>query len=116
MKRALVVDDEVDICMLLMKHLETVGFETQYALTAKEARLKLLSSPYEIMFIDLNLADGSGFDIINFRNKLNLKTKIIVISAYDSAASKAIDTGANFFVTKPFAIKKINEALGTLDL
>jgi len=44
-----------------------------------------------------------------------LKTKIIVISAYDSEASKAIDAGAHIFLAKPFAIKRINEALGTLN-
>jgi DNA-binding response OmpR family regulator len=115
MNRALVVDDEIDICMMVAKHLQNLGFETQYALTVKEARLKLLSYPYDIMFMDLNLTDGSGFDIIHYKNKLNLKTKIVVISAYDSEANKAIDAGANIFLPKPFAIKRINEALGTLD-
>jgi len=55
MNRALVVDDELDICMMVAKHLQNLGFETQYALTVKEARLKLLSFPYDIMFMDLSL-------------------------------------------------------------
>ena len=115
MNRALVVDDEIDICMMVAKHLQTLGFETQYALTVKEACLKLLSHPYDIMFMDLNLTDGSGFDILHYKNKLNLKTKIVVISAYDSEENKAINAGANIFLAKPFAIKRINEALGTLN-
>ena len=116
MSKALVVDDEIEICMMVAKHLQNLGFETQYALTVKEARLKLLSSPYEVMFMDLNLTDGSGFDLIYYKSQLNLKTKIIVISAYDSEASKAVDAGANLFLAKPFAIKRINEALDTLNL
>lgn len=116
MSRALVVDDEIEICMMLTRHLQNLGFETQYALTVKEARLKLLSSAYDVMFMDLNLTDGSGFDIIHYKNQMNLKTKIAVISAYDSEASKVLDAGADLFLPKPFAIKKINEALDTLKL
>ncbi len=115
MSRALVVDDELDICLMITRHLQNLHFETQYALTVKEARLKLLSSSYDIMFLDLNLTDGSGFDVMQYRNKLNLNAKIIVISAYDSEAPKAIRAGANLFLSKPFAIKRINEALETLD-
>ena len=116
MSRALVVDDEIEICMMLTRHLQNLGFETQYALTVKEARLKLLSSAYDVMFMDLNLTDGSGFDIIRYKNQMNLKTKVAVISAYDSEASKVLDAGADLFLPKPFAIKKINEALDTLKL
>lgn len=115
MSRALVVDDELDICLMITKHLQNLHFETHYALTVKEAHLKLINSTYDIMFIDLNLTDGSGFDVIQYRNKLNLKTKIVVISAYDSEANKAIEAGANLFLAKPFAVKRINETLKTLN-
>lgn len=114
--KALVVDDELEICMMVAKHLQNLGFETQYALTVKEARLKLMSAPYEVMFMDLNLPDGSGFDLLNHKSQLNLKTKIVVISAYDSESSKAVNAGADIFLAKPFALKRINEVLDTLNL
>jgi CheY-like chemotaxis protein len=114
--RALIVDDEIEICMMVAKHLQNLGFETQYALTVKEAKLKLLGSSYDIMFMDLNLTDGSGFDIIHHRNHMKLKTKIVVISAYDSESSKTTEAGADLFLPKPFAIRRINEALDTLNL
>ena len=116
MSKALVVDDELEICLMVCKHLQNLGFQTQYALTVKEARLKLLSSSYDIMFIDLNLTDGSGFDIIQYCNQMNLKNKIVVISAYDSEGSKAVSAGANLFLPKPFALKRINESLDSLKL
>ena len=115
MSKALVVDDELDICLMITKHLQSLQFETHYALTVKEARLKLLSSSYDIMFLDLNLTDGSGFDVMQYRNKLNLNAKIIVISAYDSEANKAKQAGADYFLAKPFAIKSINATLEALN-
>jgi DNA-binding NtrC family response regulator len=115
MSKVLVVDDELDICLMITKHLRDLQFETQYAQTVKEAYGKLLSSSYDVMFIDLNLTDGSGFDVIEQKNKLNPDAKIIVISAYDSEAPKALQAGANYFIAKPFAIKRINETLRALN-
>jgi len=116
MSKALVVDDEIDICLMITKHLQNLNFETQYVLTVKEAYLKLLSSQYDVIFLDLNLTDGSGFDVIHYKNKLNSHAKIVVISAYDSDSNKALQAGANFFLAKPFAIKSLNETLDALNL
>jgi DNA-binding response OmpR family regulator len=115
MSRALIIDDEIDICLMISRHLQHLKFETQYALTVKEARLKLLSSTYDIVFLDLNLTDGSGFDVIHYKNKLNLDAKIVVISAYDSESNKALQAGASLFLAKPFALRSINESLKALD-
>lgn len=114
--KALIVDDELEICMMVAKYLQNLGFDTQYTLTVKEARAKLISSSFDVMFIDLNLTDGSGFELIQYKDQLNLKTKIIVISAYDSEASKALDAGASLFLPKPFATKRVKEALESLNL
>jgi DNA-binding NtrC family response regulator len=115
MGRALVIDDELDICLMMSRHLQNLKFETQYSLTVKDACLKVDITPYELMFIDLNLTDGSGFDVINYVHKLNLTSKMIVISAYDSEENKAIEMGASLFISKPFTIKTINEALRKLN-
>jgi len=115
MRRALVVDDEMDICLMVTKYLQNVHFEADYALSVKEAFVQIKRQEYELMFIDLNLTDGSGFDVINYIYQLNLKSKVIVISAYDSEAEKAQKKGANLFIAKPFTIKILNEALSQLN-
>ncbi len=115
MGRALVIDDELDICLMMNRHLQNLNFDSQYALTVKDARAKVSSSVFELMFIDLNLTDGSGFDVIKYVRELNLTSKMIVISAHDSEATKALEMGANIFISKPFTIKTINEALKKLN-
>ena len=117
MSKVLVVDDEVDICLMVTKHLRNLQFETQYALTVKDAcsKVNITGSGYALMFVDLNLTDGSGFDVINYIKALKLSSKIIVISAYDTEANRAIEMGASLFITKPFTIKIINEALKKLN-
>ena len=60
MGNVLVVDDEKDICMLLMAQLQKLGFQVTYCLTIREANIKLSTTSFDLMFIDLNLPDGSG--------------------------------------------------------
>ncbi|HEY8934470.1 MAG TPA: response regulator [Cyclobacteriaceae bacterium] len=116
MTKALVIDDELDICLMITKHLRKMQFDVDYALTVKEARQKVRGSPYALMLIDLNLTDGTGIEVIDYINELNLDSKIIVISAYDSEASKVLKRGASFFIPKPFTFKKVDEALKSLNL
>lgn len=116
MRRALVVDDELDICMILTRHLRTRQFETHFALTVKDAFLKIDNIMFDLIFLDLNLTDGSGYEVIQYTNQLKLNPYIVVISAHESEASKAIATGATLFIKKPFTIKDIDEALKTLYL
>lgn len=115
MDRSLVVDDELDICLLVTKHLQNLHFETDYALTVKDARSKVRTSLYKYVFLDLNLTDGSGLDLIRYIRELNLITKIIVISALDNESERALAMGADLFVNKPFSKKTINDALMTLN-
>ena len=114
MGRVLVVDDEVDICTLLKLHLEKGGQEVSYCLTIKDALKNLSANSYDMIFVDLNLTDGSGYDLISSIGDANSKAAIIVISAYDSEKQKALQAGATLFVPKPFTNKSINEALKRL--
>jgi DNA-binding response OmpR family regulator len=116
MAKILIVDDELDICLILTKHFKNLLFETHYATTVKQARLNIQLHTYYLMFIDLNLLEGSGYDIIKYVHEVQVKTKIIVISAHDSEATRAIENGADLFIAKPFTIQIINEALKTVNI
>jgi CheY-like chemotaxis protein len=114
MGKVLVVDDEVDICTLLKRQLEKGGEQVSYCLTIKDALKDLSVNNYDMIFVDLNLTDGSGYDLISSLNEINRNAAIIVISAYDSEKQKALQAGATLFVPKPFTNKSINEALQRL--
>lgn len=111
MGKVLVVDDEIDICILLGRQLEKLGLDVSYCLTIKEAVERLSHETYDLIFIDLNITDGSGYDLISSLSGLNRDALVIVISAYDSEREKAMQAGANWFVPKPFSKRSIKEAL-----
>lgn len=114
MGKVLVVDDEIDICTLLKRHLEKGGQEVSYCLTIREALEALSENSYDMIFVDLNLTDGSGYDLISSLGDANRNASVIVISAYDSERQKALQAGASLFVPKPFTNKSISEALQRL--
>ncbi len=115
MTRVLVVDDEVEICLLLTQYLKKLGHEASFSLSITEALKEISKGSYDLLFVDLNLTDGSGYDLINAIQKNKSTPKVIVISAYDSERQKALQHGANLFLAKPFTKKAINESLQKLN-
>jgi len=111
MSRVLVVDDEVEICLLVTQYFKKLGYETSFCLSIAEAAEKLAVVDYDLLFVDLNLRDGSGYDLIKALNQSQSATKVIVISAYDSERQKALQRGASFFIAKPFTKKSIDDSL-----
>ena len=111
MDRALVVDDEIDICILLVGQLKNLGFQASYCLSVTAANTELASTSYDLIFVDLNLTDGSGYELIHSLRLFDKSAKIIVISAYDGERQKALDVGASLYISKPFSKKTIHESL-----
>jgi len=115
MSRVLVVDDEVEICLLVSQYLKKLGYEVSFSLSIAEALDKIASAPYDLLFLDLNLSDGSGYELIKVLQESHSTTKVIVISAYDSEKTKALQKGATLFLAKPFTKKAIDDSLQQLN-
>lgn len=117
-EQILVVDDEVEICLLLSGLLKKLGFNAEYAHTVSEGLERLAAREYDIVFLDLNLPDGLGFHLIPEVKKSNPHAKVIIISAYDGNVErqKARTEGASFFIPKPFNKQMIVNALEELEI
>lgn len=115
MSKVLVVDDEVEICLLVTQYLRKLGYETSFSLSIAEAMVKISTAAYDLLFIDLNLTDGSGYDLMKILQESKSSSKVIIISAYDSERQKALQKGAALFLAKPFTIKSIDESLQKLN-
>jgi len=109
----LIVDDEPDICQMLQLILKKEDFEVAYATTKVKGLEKIASRAYTIFFFDLNLPDGSGFDLVREVQQKNIDAKIIVMSAYDSELEKTKlkSFGISRFIRKPFSRMDIMNAI-----
>lgn len=115
-KKVLIVDDEVDICNLLTWILKQKNLAASYVNTLSDAAAALKKDTPSILFLDNYLPDGFGVEFIQFVKENCPSTKIIMITAHDSFAEKqkALNKGADFFISKPFTKALINETIDTL--
>jgi len=102
--KALIIDDEKDICFLLGGMLEYKNLEPSFVYSITEARKELDKSQPAVIFLDNHLPDGSGMNFIEEIRTRYPETKIIMISAYDTNADKkrAAVEGVNQFIGEPF--------------
>lgn len=113
-RTALIVDDEEDIGLMVSVFLRKAGIEAVYLNRITPALTVIESKDFDYYFLDLNLPDGTGFDLIPSIKLRNEDARIIIISAYDghTETSKAEEFGVKAFIKKPFTKQQI---LATLD-
>jgi DNA-binding NtrC family response regulator len=109
----LIVDDEPDICFLLGNMLKQKSFIPVIANTITDGMKKLREYTPSLLFLDIHLPDGSGLDIIRDIKKDFPRLKIIMMSAYDGAKeqSRAIEEGADIFISKPLSRDLITQSV-----
>ena len=114
-KRVLIVDDEADICLLLSGLLRRLGYQPTCAHFIEEGRQCLNSQRFDAVFLDLNLPDGLGFDLLPIIKEDQAEAKIIMISAFDGQVERrrATEQGADYFIGKPFTRRSVEMALQT---
>lgn len=114
--KVLIVDDELDICYLLSGMLKQRNFRTGFVNSLSDAVVALQTDTPSILFLDNHLPDGFGLDFIPYVKKNYPQTKVIMITAHDSAAERntAYRGGVDLFVAKPLNRKLIDDAIDKL--
>lgn len=107
-QRVLVVDDEPQIVRALKVILRGAGYVTQQAETKQEALDAVAVRPPDAMVLDLILPDGSGVDVCKEIRRWS-GLPIIVLSAIGDEREKvrALDAGADDYITKPFGTDEL---------
>jgi two-component system, OmpR family, KDP operon response regulator KdpE len=106
--RILVVDDEPHIVRGLKIILRNAGYAVEAAETKAEALASLASRPPDAVVLDLVLPDGQGVDVCREVRRWS-GLPILVLSAVGDEREKvrALDAGADDYVTKPFGTDEL---------
>jgi len=112
--RTLIIEDEPAV----LKELEwLVNQEPQFnllgtATNVKDALVLIKATGPELILMDIQLTDGTAFDILNQLNEISFK--IIFITAYNHFAIKAIKFGALDYLLKPLDDMELKAVLHRL--
>jgi two-component system chemotaxis response regulator CheY len=117
--KILVVDDSKVMREMIVACLRGVdGLEFSQAASGLEAIERLSLGPFDLMFLDLNMPDIGGFEVVEFvRSQDTLKTLPIVIvttRGEEATRTKALQLGASSFMTKPFQPEAVIAELRSL--
>jgi two-component system KDP operon response regulator KdpE len=113
--RVLVVDDEPAIRRFLRASLTAEGYLVTEAEDG-ESTLKLLRrNSFDVVLLDLGLPHMTGFDVIAQTRGAGLNVPIVVLSSRNDEGGKvrALDLGADDYVTKPFGLDELLARLRT---
>ncbi|MEE9348449.1 MAG: LytTR family DNA-binding domain-containing protein [Flavobacteriaceae bacterium] len=109
---AILVDDMPNALQLLQSDLERIHPEIDIIATANsvvEAAKTLRKNEPDILFLDIMLGDGTGFDVLEIFP--NLKSKIIFVTASDEFALRAFKFAAIDYVLKPYSEDDLTQAI-----
>ncbi|MBQ8934669.1 MAG: response regulator transcription factor [Lachnospiraceae bacterium] len=106
--RVLLVEDDEAITMGLSYSLEKEGYEVVTAKNATEARSVWTTGKYDICVLDINLPDGSGYDICRYI-KQSEDEPVIFLTAVDAEVNvvMGLEMGADDYICKPFRVGEL---------
>jgi two-component system, OmpR family, KDP operon response regulator KdpE len=107
-EHVLVVDDEPQILRALGVILRNAGYDVDTAATKSEALDAVAVRPPDALVLDLVLPDGSGVDVCREVRRWS-QLPIVVLSAVGDEREKvrALDAGADDYITKPFGTEEL---------
>ena len=106
----LIIDDDPEIRQLVTECLGDEGHVLIVADSLTEGRSLRNISAFDLVFLDVNLPDGSGLEAIaDFKNS-DSEPEVIIVTAEGKAegAKMAFDYGAWDYILKPFTHHEIN--------
>ena len=114
--KAIIIEDEPLSAAELRTSLAEVAPYIEVVATASsvaEAAETVGRVEHDLIFMDINLEDGSGFDIFK---RADITVPVIFITAYDSYALKAFENKGIDYLLKPFGLDDLRRAIDKLGL
>lgn len=107
-RSVLIIDDEVDLCLLVKSHLRKLGYSVSIAHTLEDGILQLQLAKPSILLLDNNLPDGTGWSKVEEINSRFPGMNIILISA--------VSSGHEFYQTLRFPFRIMEKPIQLADL
>lgn len=108
MSKLLLVEDDISLSLGIEFALKDEGYEVLTASTLEESKSLYESEKFDLLILDVNLPDGSGYDMCKFvRSKSNVP--IMFLTALDDEVNivLGLEIGGDDYITKPFRVKEL---------
>jgi len=114
--RVLIVDDEKAIRRFLRVSLSAQNYQVFEAVTGQEGISEIISKRPDLIILDLGLPDMDGTDVIlNIREWTSIPIIVLSVRERETDKIKALDAGADDYLTKPFSIGELMARLRVIE-
>src|SRR5450432_3844981 len=109
MNKILIIDDDMDMCLLLERFFKRNQFEVRITHTGKKGLEELEKNPPDAILCDFRLGDTDGKELLIQIKQLNPEVPVIIITGYSEIkmAVEVMKHGAFDYVTKPLFPEEI---------
>lgn len=111
MKKVLIIDDEIDFCLLLKSYLSKLRYEVYYSNSLNEGVEQAKKINPSIIFLDNNLPDGLGWELAVYFLEQYPKAQLNLISAYHPELPNVKVTPSLKIWEKPISLTDLEKYL-----
>lgn len=99
------MEDDKRVAFAVKRGLQAEGFAVDVAMDGDNGLWMATENPYDAMILDISLPGLSGYQICDRLRETGVWTPILMLTAMEGADSeaRALDTGADDFLSKPFS-------------
>ncbi len=107
--RILFIEDEQKVARAVKEGLEYEGYQVDLAHTGEEGFFLLNTQEYDLLLLDLMLPGRDGLEILKTIRKKGMTLPVLILTARDAVEDRVIglDSGADDYLTKPFAFPEL---------
>ena len=116
MKQILIVEDDALLNKTLAYNMTSDGWKVTSALNARSAANLLAGTAYDLVLLDINLPDGSGYDLCRLIKPEHPETMVIFLTANDQENDQlhGYEAGAVDYITKPFSVAALQRKISAM--
>lgn len=114
-KHILIIDDDEDLSFIICEMLEGYGYQVTHAGTTEQAFSLLEENTYHLILLDINLPDGTGFEVCKELRRVST-VPVIFASARTSEDDRVtgFDIGGDDYLPKPYSMKELLSRVNAL--
>src|SRR5215813_11486818 len=107
--RVLVVEDEKKVARAIREGLEAEHYDVRVASTGEEGFFVVNLETFDCVILDLMLPQRGGLEILTTLRKRGVQTPVLILTAKDTVSDRVrgLDSGADDYLVKPFAIPEL---------
>jgi len=114
--KVLVEEDDAFLLQGLILAMQSEGYVCDGVTTAHEAALCLANGHYSLIVLDLGLPDEDGLSFLARIRREKITLPVLILTARDTVVDRitGLDTGADDYLVKPFALEELNARVRAL--